>query len=79
MKSISLRIDESILSQTDHLSEYVKSTRNNYINEAIAYYNKIQGQRLLAEKLRKESLLVRNDSMQVLSEFEQLWDNYEAV
>lgn len=79
MKSISLRIDESILSQTDHLSEYVKSTRNNYINEAIAYYNKIQGQRLLAEKLRKESLLVRNDSMQVLSEFEQLRDNYEAV
>ncbi len=50
----------------------LKKPRNRYINEAIDHYNGIQRRLLLREELRRESGLVRMESMEVLRGFEDL-------
>lgn len=74
MKSISLKLKEQILQELDSLLEKLNSSRNNYINEAIDFYNQYQKRRLIEEKLAKESKLVQEDSLEVLGEFESLED-----
>ena len=71
MKNISLKIDDSIFGETEKILSKIKKPRNRYINEAIEYYNKVQKRLLLEKSLRKESELVRDDSMEVLKEFEE--------
>ena len=70
MKTVSLKIDDSIFGETEKILSGISIPRNRYINEAIAYYNKVQKRQLLEKKLQVESELVKNDSMQVLKEFE---------
>ena len=72
MKNVSLKLDDSIFRETDKILSRIKKPRNRYINEAIAYYNRIQKRLLLEKKLKKESELVKQDSMTVLSEFEKI-------
>ncbi len=72
MKNISLKIDDSIFQDTERILLHIKKPRNRYINEAIAYYNRFQNRILLEKKLKKESEMVKNDSMNVLSEFEKI-------
>jgi len=72
MKTVSLKIDESIFGETEKILAIMKKPRNRYINEAIEYYNKVQKRMILEKKLRKESELVKSDSMEVLKEFEEL-------
>ena len=72
MKTVSLKIDESIFCETEKILSIMKKPRNRYINEAIEYYNKLQKRMILEKKLRKESELVKSDSMEVLKEFEEL-------
>ena len=74
MKSISLKLQEQILIETESLLQHLKTSRNKYINEAIAFYNQYQKRKLIEEQLIKESKLVSQDSMTVLSEFEKLED-----
>ena len=75
MTSISLKIDDKILSEADSLWKEVQKSRNSYFNEAIAYFNSIKKQELLAKQLAKESALVMESSKQVLSEMEKLEDD----
>jgi hypothetical protein len=70
MKTISLKIDDSIFGETEKILSQMKKPRNRYINEAIDYYNKFQRRIILEKKLRQESELVKADSMLVLREFE---------
>ncbi|MFY9150834.1 MAG: hypothetical protein WAO52_02380 [Prolixibacteraceae bacterium] len=72
MKTVSLKIDESTFGETEKILEVMKKSRNRYINEAIEYYNKVQKRILLEKKLKKESDLVKSDSLSVLKEFEEL-------
>lgn len=72
MKNISLKIEESIFGETEKIIGQIKKPRNRYINEALEYYNKIQNRLLLEEKLKKESGLVKNESLKVLEEFEEI-------
>ena len=74
MKSISLKLQDQILEDTEGLVEHLKVSRNKYINEAIEFYNTYQKKKLIAEQLMKESKLVAEDSLQVLEEFESLED-----
>jgi len=76
MKTISLKIDDSIFGDTEHIVTIMKKPRNRYINEAIDYYNKLQKRKILEQKLQDESLLVRDNSMSVLKEFESI--EYES-
>ena len=72
MKSISLKIDDSIFGDTEKILNSLKKPRNRYINEAIEFYNKFQRRQILEEKLKKESTLVQENSMSVLQEFEKI-------
>jgi len=72
MKTLSLKLDESIFGETEKILEELKKPRNRYINEAIEHYNKIQRRKLIEDKLKKESVIVREDSMSILKEFEKI-------
>jgi predicted transcriptional regulator len=72
MKTISLKIDDSIFGETEKILARMKKPRNRYINEAIEYYNQFQKRLLIEKRLKKESALVKDDSISVLNEFEEL-------
>lgn len=72
MKNVSLKVDDSIFNETEQILSKLKKSRNRYINEAIDLYNKIQRRKMLEKKLQEESTLVRDVSMDVLHEFEEL-------
>lgn len=72
MKTVSLKIDDSIFGETEKILSSLKTSRNRYINEAIEYYNKFQKRNFLEKKLKLESNLVQKDSMTVLKDFENL-------
>ena len=72
MKTISLKIDDSIFGETEKILARIKKPRNRYINEAIEYYNKLQRRLILEKRLKKESDLVKRNSMSVLKDFEEI-------
>lgn len=72
MKTVSLKIDDSIFVETEKILAKIKKPRNRYINEAIDLYNKMQRKQFLEKKLKKESSIVRADSMLVLKDFEEI-------
>jgi dsDNA-specific endonuclease/ATPase MutS2 len=79
MKNLSLKLDDSIFEETEVISVKLKVNRNRYINNALSFYNKLHKQKELAQKLAKESKLLRKDSMKVLAEFEKLDDENSAI
>ena len=72
MKTVSLKIDDSIFGETEKILSKIKKPRNRYINDAIDYYNRIQKRALIEKKLKKESDIVKADSMAVLKDFEEI-------
>ena len=70
MKTISLKIDDAIFLDTETILNSIKKPRNRYINEALEFYNTINKKRLLAKKIQLESILVSQNSLKVLSDFE---------
>ncbi|MEX2566899.1 MAG: hypothetical protein WD431_13220 [Cyclobacteriaceae bacterium] len=72
MKTISLKIDDSVFGETEKILLRIKQPRNRYINEAISFYNKFQHRQMLEKKLKKESGIVKADSMAVLKDFEEI-------
>jgi hypothetical protein len=74
MKNLSLKMDDSIFSETEKIVSKINKNRNRYINEAVEFYNLLQKKKILAKQLQKESKLVQEESMKVLAEFEKLQD-----
>lgn len=72
MKTLSLKLDDSIFNEAEELTAKLKLPRNRYINEAVKIYNLFNKRRLLKKQLLKESKATSNDSMEVLAEFESL-------
>jgi pentatricopeptide repeat protein len=79
MKTLSLKLDDSVFADTEQVISNINKSRNRYINEALDYYNKMQKRKILASKLEKESKLVKKDSMMVLHEFEMIDYESQAV
>lgn len=79
MKTLSLRLSDTVFVETEKVLSMMHKPRNKYINEALGYYNNIQKELLLAKKLELESKLVKDESMSILSEFEGLQDDYQAI
>jgi predicted transcriptional regulator len=79
MKNISLKLDDHIFSETENILLKLKKPRNRYINEAIDQYNKYQRRKLLQKRLSKESEMVRDDSMRILRDFEEIDYGGETV
>lgn len=76
MKTLSLKLDDTVFQETEQVVAELHKPRNRYINEALLYYNRLQRKRLLAKKLDAESKLVSTESLKVLAEFENL-DDYD--
>ena len=76
MKTISLKIEEEIFEETEKILSITKKSRNRYINEALKNYNQLQKRILLEKSLKKESILVKDESIAILKEFEEFeYDN----
>lgn len=72
MKTLSLKIDNSVFIETEEILSKIKKPRNRYFNEAIDYYNQIQKRAILEKKLKKESDIVKEDSLGILKDFEAI-------
>lgn len=72
MVSISLKLDEKILEETEQMLRNSQQSRNANINEAVAHYNQLKKRAQIATQLATESALVRASSTEVLSEMENL-------
>jgi hypothetical protein len=71
MKTVLLKLDDSIFVETENILTRIKRPRNRYINEAVEFYNKFQKRQILEKKLRIESALVIEESLKVMKEFEE--------
>jgi predicted transcriptional regulator len=56
MKTVSLKIDDSIFGETEKILSKIKKPRNRYINDAIDHYNRIQKRSILEKKLKKNRI-----------------------
>lgn len=74
MKTISLKIEDDIFQETEKILSKQKISRNRYINMAIESFNAQERRKILSQQLKKESTMVKDDSMIVLQEFENLGD-----
>lgn len=74
MKNLSLKMDDNIFTETEKIITRIKKNRNRYINEAVEFYNLLQKRRIISNQLQRESRVVQEESMKVLSEFEKLQD-----
>jgi len=79
MKNLSLKIDDSTFQDTEKIISKIKKNRNRYINEAVEFYNMLHKRKILSKQLEKESLLVRDESMKILKEFEELSDGNKSI
>lgn len=73
-KIITVKLRDDIFEQSEKLRPIAKLNRNAYINEAVKRFNMAIERMKLAEQFRSESILVRDHSMEVLSDFEMLSD-----
>ncbi|MBL0104170.1 MAG: hypothetical protein IPP51_10740 [Bacteroidetes bacterium] len=74
MKTLSLKLEDSIYEDADKITAELKMARNRYINEAVRIYNEVNKRRLIKKQLHKESKLTRKESLSILAEFEKLID-----
>jgi hypothetical protein len=70
-KILSLKLKDEVFEETESILRRAKRPRNAYINDAIHFYNKLFARKMLKSQLLKESAMVAEDSMAVLSEFEK--------
>jgi metal-responsive CopG/Arc/MetJ family transcriptional regulator len=77
MKTLSLKLDDDIFSETEKMTAELKMARNRYINEALRKFNEYNRKRVLRAELQRASKAVMESSMEVLAEFEALEDDYE--
>ena len=74
MKNLSLKLDDDVFLETEKVVETLGTTRNRYINEALAIYNKYYQRKLLREQLVKESKAAYGSSKAILDEYERMID-----
>jgi hypothetical protein len=79
MKIITLKFEDAVFVETEEITSQLKISHNDYIIEAVHIYNTLNKRRILKKQLAKESKLINKDSMEVLREFEELMDGFEAV
>ena len=78
MKSLSLKLREDVFNEVERVVHAVRIPRNTYINEALAFYNRLNRRKLIKRRLWEESRAVRLNSLRVLKEFERFEDDLPA-
>ena len=71
-KAISLKLNDEVYEEIEEILKTMHVSRNSYINEALAHYNRENKRKLLKRQLEFESKLVRENSMSVLRDFENM-------
>ncbi|MFM7747846.1 MAG: hypothetical protein ACKO7X_08000 [Bacteroidota bacterium] len=74
MKSLSLKLEDDIFEEAEHITGQLNLPRNRNINKAVKVYNLFNKRRLIQKQLQKESLKTRKESMAILREFERFMD-----
>lgn len=69
-KAISLKIEDQIFDKTEELISGLKISRNKYINDALENYNRMKKMEKVNALLVKASILVRDNSIEVMQDFE---------
>lgn len=69
-KAISLKIEDQIFDKTEALISELKISRNKYINDALENYNRMKEMEKVNALLVKASILVRDNSIEVMKDFE---------
>lgn len=59
MKSILLKLDDSLFEETDRQVKAQKTSRSNYIKTAIEQYNKWLKRKAVEDQLEREALLLK--------------------
>jgi len=73
-KALSLKLKDDIFEEVELITKEINKPRNTYINEAIDFYNHINKRKKIKTILQKESKIIRNNSLSILSELEELDD-----
>lgn len=73
-KTLSLKLQDDIFSETEEVIAAVHKPRNSYINDAVSFYNRFMKRNLLRKRLHKESCLVSESSLEALRELELIED-----
>ena len=68
MKSILLKLDDELFDKTEILVKETKLSRNSYIKKAVEVYNKLLERKKLEKQFAYESMLVRDESMDINKE-----------
>jgi len=76
-KALSLKVKDDIFKEVEEIVHQTNIPRNAYINQALSFYNKFNKRKLLKGKLHYESYLVKNNSLEVLEEFEKIEDEIQ--
>ncbi|MFZ4057514.1 MAG: hypothetical protein ACOYKE_05220 [Ferruginibacter sp.] len=74
MKTLSLKLEDHIFEETEKVVSVLHISQNQYVNEALHFYNQYNKKNILKKKLFSESKLVAQSSMEILAEFEVLVD-----
>lgn len=74
MKTLSLKLDNSVFEETEEILKEKGIARNRYINEALDFYNRYYHRKKLAKAFEKASQMVRESSMEINAEFDQMID-----
>lgn len=75
-KALSLKLKEDVFKDVERITRKIKIPRNTYINKALEFYNSFNKRKLLKTQLLKESKLVKENSIHVLNEFDQIEDDF---
>ena len=67
-------MDDKVFQETEKLLTKVRKNRNRYINDVVEFYNSLQKRRIISNQLKKESKLLRDESLKILEELENLSD-----
>jgi hypothetical protein len=73
-KLISVKLNEDTFRAVEKLTHEQHISRNAYINQALRFMNRLYSRRRLRNEIRKESLALRSESLEVLKEFEAIQD-----
>ena len=72
VEAISLKLPEELLKESNRYARKLGISRAAYLREAIERMNREARGRIRAERLKRESLLTRAESMRVNREFEAI-------
>ncbi len=73
-KALSLKLEDSVFEEAESLLKRIKVPRNAFINQAVAFYTKLQKKMLMQKKLKKDVLRLQKETSDFIKNFELLED-----